>query len=104
MKSLALARRPDTHRKHKESGASSRRLLYEDLFSGTGFRRRGLKDGVVGGFGVALPIEEERVVSAAMDREKVQPRIAIGHAPECDAGHGVSVLEKDLEKVGVALR
>jgi len=65
---------------------------------------RCLKDVVVGRFGVALAIEEQRVVGATTNGEGVEPGIAIVDAPEGDAGDGVAVLQKYLEKIGVTFR
>ena len=57
---------------------------------------------VEGGLGRPLPIEQERVVGAALDRPTIQPRVAVRHAPECDAFDFIFVLQKQGENISVA--
>jgi len=61
-----------------------------------------LDQGVEGGLGFHLAVEEEGVVGAAADGEMVQPGLAVVEAPEGDAGDGFLISEVDGENPGIA--
>lgn len=59
-----------------------------------------VENGVEGGFGLALAIEEEGVVDA-VPGEVVEPALAVVEVPEGDAGDDVGVFDEDFEEAGV---
>ena len=61
------------------------------------------EEGVEGGLGVGLAIEEQGVVDAAADGEIVEPGIGVGQAPEGDAADILVVLLEESEQAGVLL-
>ena len=61
-----------------------------------------LHHGIVGRLGLALPIEEQRVVHA-LPRKIVQPALAVVQVPERHAVDDVIILAEESEQLGVLL-
>src|ERR1017187_8125998 len=57
--------------------------------------------GLERGLGLALAIEQQRIAGPAADRPVIQPRVAIGNAPESDTRDGTAVLAEHREEIGI---
>ena len=60
----------------------------------------GLEDGVVGGFGLALAVEEEGMIGA-LPGEVVEPALAVVEIPERDADDDVRIAPEERKELGV---